>query len=112
MTEEQEKIKRSWTPHTPAPWTYSEPEYAQLADGDTYQLVQHTIHGGRRPGPYGDLFSVSGGISIANARLMAAAPDLYEALSNIENDDGRIPSTIWDMRNAALAKADGKGGAS
>lgn len=41
----------------------------------------------------------------ANARLMAAAPDLLEALLNIENDDGGIPAKIWAMRNAAIAKA-------
>lgn len=41
----------------------------------------------------------------ANAQLISAAPDLFEALLNIENDDNRIPSTIWEMRNKALNKA-------
>ena len=44
----------------------------------------------------------------ANAHLIAATPDLYEALENIENDDGRIPAEIWNMRNLALAKARGE----
>lgn len=112
MTEEQAGTKKTETDHTPGPWEYSVPTYEGLDDRDTHRLVKHTIWGGTRPGPYGDLFSVSGGISIANTRLMSAAPDLYEALSNIENDDGSIPDSIWAMRNAALAKADGKGGAS
>lgn len=43
-----------------------------------------------------------------DAYLIAAAPELYVALANIENDDGRIPKTIWAMRNAALAKARGE----
>ena len=43
----------------------------------------------------------------ANARLIAAAPELLEALKSIENDDGRIPKAIWDLRNAAIAKAEG-----
>lgn len=43
----------------------------------------------------------------ANAALIAAAPDLLEALQNIENDDGNIPGTIWDMRNNAIARATG-----
>ena len=43
----------------------------------------------------------------ADAKLISAAPDLLEALVNIENDDGRIPETIWAMRNAAIAKARG-----
>lgn len=41
----------------------------------------------------------------ANAKLIAAAPDLLEALMNIENDDNSIPATIWEMRNAAIKKA-------
>jgi len=43
----------------------------------------------------------------ANSQLIAAAPELLEALQNIENDDGRIPKSIWDMRNAAISKATG-----
>jgi len=43
-----------------------------------------------------------------NATLIAAAPELLEALENIENDDGRIPSTLWDLRNRAIAKARGE----
>ena len=34
----------------------------------------------------------------------ALAGEIAEALASIENDDGSIPATIWDMRNAALAK--------
>ena len=41
----------------------------------------------------------------ANAKLIAAAPDLLEALMNIENDNGAIPANIWEMRNAAIEKA-------
>lgn len=41
----------------------------------------------------------------ANAKLIAAAPDLLEALMSIENDDNSIPATIWEMRNAAIKKA-------
>ena len=44
----------------------------------------------------------------ANTRLAAAAPDMYEALRSIENDDGSIPNTIWEMAQKALAKAEGK----
>ena len=44
----------------------------------------------------------------ANAQLISASPDLFEALLNIENDDNRIPATIWEMRNKALNKALGE----
>lgn len=43
---------------------------------------------------------------LATAALIAAAPDLYEALASIEND-GSIPDAIWALRNKALAKARG-----
>ena len=43
----------------------------------------------------------------ANARLVAAAPELLEALQNLENDDGRIPDHAWAMVQAAIAKATG-----
>lgn len=41
----------------------------------------------------------------ANAKLMAAAPDLLEALQSIGNYTGTIPNTIWKMRNDAIKKA-------
>ena len=43
----------------------------------------------------------------AIGHLIAAAPQMFEALENIENDDGRIPPAIWKLRNDALAKARG-----
>lgn len=44
--------------------------------------------------------------TLANAALIAAAPDLYEALASIEND-GSIPDAVWTLRNKALSKANG-----
>ncbi len=43
-----------------------------------------------------------------NVSIIAAAPDMYEALISIENDDGSIPATIWALRNEALKKARGE----
>ncbi|WP_299153122.1 hypothetical protein [uncultured Christiangramia sp.] len=43
--------------------------------------------------------------SIANsidAKLIAAAPKMYEALKSIENDNGNIPEAIWKLRNEAI----------
>ena len=39
--------------------------------------------------------------------LFAAAYDLLAALESIENDAGQIPAAIWEMRNAAIARARG-----
>lgn len=45
--------------------------------------------------------------SKANARLIAAAPDLLEAAENLENDDGAIPEHAWKLLQDAIAKAKG-----
>jgi hypothetical protein len=39
--------------------------------------------------------------------LLAAAPDLLEALKNLENDDGSIPAHAWNLVQSAIAKAEG-----
>lgn len=52
---------------------------------------------------------IRNGEGAANAHLIAAAPDLYEALDNLENDDGSIPDHAWKLVQAALAKARGEG---
>lgn len=44
----------------------------------------------------------------ANAFLIAAAPEMLEALQNIENDDGSIPEHAWQMIQNAIAKATGE----
>lgn len=44
----------------------------------------------------------------ANAYLIHAAPEMLQALLSIENDDGTIPESIWELRNNAIAKALGE----
>jgi hypothetical protein len=46
--------------------------------------------------------------TIANARLIAAAPDLLDLLKTIENDAGQVPGWLWDRIQAAIAKAEGE----
>jgi hypothetical protein len=47
----------------------------------------------------------------ADAHLIAAAPDLYDALATIEtiltieNDAGQVPDWLWEKIQAALRKA-------
>ena len=40
-----------------------------------------------------------------HADIISAAFDMLEFCVNVENDDGRIPANIWEMRNTALIKA-------
>lgn len=44
----------------------------------------------------------------ANAHLIAAAPELYEMLSSIENDNGSIPQGFWNEMQRVLRKARGE----
>jgi len=44
----------------------------------------------------------------ANAKLIAAAPDMLEALMNLENDNNSIPDHVWNMVKYAIKKATGK----
>ena len=41
----------------------------------------------------------------ARFALNAAAPEMYDLLSTIENDDGKIPKWLWDKIQAVLSKA-------
>ncbi len=92
------------TKHTPGPW--------MLGDSDL-RVSQFSIHGKttNRHSTIARMVSMEHGMAIeeiyANAHLMAAAPDLLEALQNLENDDGRIPDHAWAMVQAAIAKATG-----
>jgi len=40
--------------------------------------------------------------------VIDVAMTMYEVLETLENDDGSIPEFVWEMRNAALAKARGE----
>lgn len=44
----------------------------------------------------------------ANALLISAAPDLLEALKNLENDDGQIPDHAWTLCQDAIRAAEGE----
>jgi hypothetical protein len=84
---------------TPAPWmtgSRDRVEAATVVAGPGNRFVADCNKG------------LPGDVAIANAHLIAAAPDLYDALASIENDDGSIPAAIWAARNAALKKARGE----
>ncbi len=45
--------------------------------------------------------------TIANARLITAAPEMLAALENLENDANQMPMSIWQAVQEAIAKAKG-----
>ena len=87
--------------HTPGPWIHTE-------DDDNYHAV--TAGCGYHVNSDDDGFEIAGCISKANAMLIAAAPDLLDALSEIINDGGKFVMTheLHRKARAAIAKARGE----
>lgn len=80
--------------HSPGPWRIGDPVrgykfcvYSE--DRDAVADVPDT--------------TCTGTLAQANARLIAAAPELYELLSSIENDDNSIPAGLWERIQRTLA---------
>jgi len=78
-----------WKPHATGMARSGVPEF-EIHWSDIGECVAEIVHGD------------------ANAHLIAAAPDLYEALDTIENDAGQVPDWLWDRIQSVLAKARGE----
>ena len=84
--------------HTPGPWQWTQhfdPTISIYKDGF---------------GQIARLYDSSAGTGKANARLIAAAPDLLDALQrllNAENDEYLTPIGVRNLARAAIAKATG-----
>jgi len=103
--------------HTRGPWRLDDPIHADVLSED-----YHCIDAGRGYCTEDDRngFGISGFMSLADARVMAAAPTmlaaLYEALDYFEarediNYDGTGPNAAMSLANeirAAIAKAEGR----
>lgn len=74
--------------HTPGPWK------ADPSTGDVTSAADDDI---------AFVYSARRDLS-----LIAAAPEMYDALKTLENDNGAIPPWLWDLIQAAIAKAEGK----
>ena len=102
--------------HTPGPWIAE--VHATLDDAKAVAGGFDWADDWRWQSPPASVWLASkGGITglpgcvetiAANAYLIAAAPELLEALENLENDDNSIPSHAWDMVQSAIAKAKGE----
>ncbi len=103
--------------HTPGPWRIDncamEHRKDLLSQNDGY----HYIEAGR--GFYGEGFDLSGYLSLADLRLIAAAPELLDALKDmaagwryIRRVHGDLSGVGWDRAQygaeAAIAKVEGR----
>ena len=98
---------------TPGPWRISRDgaiiadiAYATSEDRDTGHATPNDSREREREYYDGGLL-IAGSVKPHNRSLIAAAPDLLDALLSFENDDGFVPPAIWEQRNAAIAKAAG-----
>ena len=83
--------------HTPKPW-----EVISLSGiGGSYAIKMNW--NGQKT-----YYGVQGIHREADACLISAAPEMYEALRNLENDNGAIPDHAWKMVKNAINKAEGK----
>jgi hypothetical protein len=106
--------------HTPGPWKWMRNETEPGLDGDS-PLVSES---GESILQLGDCYQNGGEPNAANANLIAAAPDLLEALElllvDAENLDGNLESEFgsskrkwespytFDIARAAIARAKGE----
>lgn len=89
------------TTHTPGPWTHR--TGTQLLEGSNGSVVCLV--------PFGEYDDAD-----ANARLIAAAPELLEILKRFvsvtaigfEERDEAAEGEVWDAAQAAIAKAEGR----
>ena len=86
--------------HTPGPWSYHNTPtpfiYVNAGGLPICQIYTSTAHG------------QSMGEQFANARLIAAAPELLEALQFVMTASGEQLSTALEQAQAAIAKATGE----
>jgi len=87
--------------HTPGPWVVE-----SLVDG--YDI--HAPESGCFVATTSDPEMIWGAVTRkGDARLIAAAPDLLQALEALVADESKeyIPTRLWDAARAAIAKARG-----
>jgi hypothetical protein len=103
------------TTHTPGPWELDGPSTAHVTDEDYHNIRAGCGFWAEAKDQRESGFSISGHMSIADARLIVAAPELLEALAAVVNyfwDPDREPGglgegDINELAHAAIAKATG-----
>jgi hypothetical protein len=85
--------------YTPGPWTWGENFRGLYGEGPDNEILTYE--------PYEGMWLTYCNAREANARLIAAAPDLLEALRDVL----RVVDCVvveFDVARAAIAKAEGK----
>jgi len=95
--------------HTPGPWVVEDGHiqrdsggirYWQISDGQDSIACNQFCYAGQNPA-----------VNAANARLIAAAPSLLEALEALVGSfEKHRPKAYWDAARAAIALARGEAG--
>lgn len=96
--------------HTPGPWIY---EYSPYTSQDDTEILAFEVHGEEKVCDTNENRPLEE--QEANAQLIAAAPELFDALSYFFNIMHDYPSSVRkgyvthakDMARAALARAKG-----
>ena len=84
--------------HTPGPWIWGADFRGLYGAGPDNAVLAHA--------PYEGMWLSESDSIEANAKLMAAAPDLLAALTAfVEEVEGTFPFTSLDAARAAIAKA-------
>lgn len=95
---------------TDGPWKMHDASY-QTGGSNSYRVTCFNVQGtGRKINNTFEYPHICSVYKIDDARLIAAAPLMYEALANLENDDGSIPAHAWQLVQAALDAAGGSDG--
>ena len=97
----QAAIKRENAKHTPGPW--------EVHPTTLHPAVRSVGTANAAPRRICTAGSMNGSpVDEHNARLIAAAPELLEALQFVMTASGEQPSTAFEQARAAIAKATGE----
>jgi hypothetical protein len=93
--------------YTPGPWRPGKPGTV-VADASTVVGFEDMNSGHTAVDYYGGNLVAESILMQGNINLISAAPEMLEALKNIENDNGSIPEPLWNLIQTAIAKAEGR----
>jgi len=102
---------RGYTTNISKAGFYARDEAMRIVNDATFNWTEHPSE---IPVALGDLPLAAmqsigtGGTNEQVAKLRRAAPAMFEALTNIENDAGQVPSFVWTMIQDAVEQAGGK----